>query len=163
MNTPGRCSRRKKNLFYAIERKAGQYFSAFGFLLSASGVTIGLTLNRFVPPRGRLEIALFVLSLLLAAGLLITVFFLFKAIRVAVFGVPALTPEMIKFFEENSEEAVHRGLALRMGDVIKKNRVVIKRKSQALKTGYWCIIVTATLLALFGVVFIAEKWSIGRP
>ena len=38
----------EKDLYDAIERKAGQYFSVFGFLLSASGVTIGLTMNRFV-------------------------------------------------------------------------------------------------------------------
>jgi uncharacterized protein YneF (UPF0154 family) len=152
----------EQDLYAAIERKAGQYFSVFGFLLSASGVTIGLTMNRFVPPHGGLEILLFVLSLLIATGLLVTVFFLFKALRVSVFGIPPLNSEMIKFFEENSEDAVHRALVVKMSDVLKENRAVVRKKSATLKRGYWCIIVTATLLALFGLVFIAEKWSVGR-
>jgi hypothetical protein len=153
----------EKDLFDAMERKAGQYFSVFGFLLSASGVTIGLTLNRFVPPRGRLEILLFILSLLIAVGLLVTVFFVFKALRVAVFGVPPLNPEMIKFFEENDLGAIHRALSDRMSNVIQANRAVVIRKGQALKRGYWSIIVSATLLAFFGLVLIAEKWNVGRP
>lgn len=153
----------EKDLFYAIEPKAAQYFSVFGFLLSASGVTIGLSLNRFIPPQGHLQTLLLLLSLLIAAGLLVTAFFLFKSLRVAVFRLPPLNSEMINFFEENSEASIHRALAVKMSDAIQENRSVVKRKSQALKTGYWCIIATASLLALFGLVFIAEKWNVVRP
>jgi hypothetical protein len=108
----------EKNLFDTLERKAGQYFSVFGFLLSASGVTIGLTFNHFIPPHGRLETVLFALSLLIAGMLLLTVVCLFKALRLAVFGIPPLNAEMIKFFDDNNEAVIHRSLAVKMSEII---------------------------------------------
>jgi hypothetical protein len=77
--------------FYAIERKAAQYFSAFGFLLSASGVTIGLSLNHFIPPHGWLKTILLSLSLLIGGCLLASAGFLFKVIRVERLGIPPST------------------------------------------------------------------------
>lgn len=144
--------------FYDIERKAGQYFSACGLLLSAAGVTIGFSLNHFIPPHGYLKSTLALLSLLIAAGLLSSGFFLFRVLAVAGLRIPPLNDQIINAFTSNTEDEIYEQLSIKMRDATEQNRGVVKRKTQALKRGYWCIFITLVLLALFGVIFVADKW-----
>lgn len=144
--------------FNETERKAGQYFSVFGFLLSVSGVIVGVTLNRFIPPHGYLETILFLLGVLLAASLLVTGLFLFRALGIASLNLPPLNSKTIEYFKGNNEKDIHEKLSVQMSDAVRHNREVVKRKTDSLKIGYSWMIITALLLALFGIILVAEKW-----
>ncbi len=144
--------------FNETERKAGQYFTVFGFLLSVSGVIIGVTWNRFIPPHARLETILFLLGVLIAVSLLITGFFIFKALRIASLNIPPLNSEMIEYFKGNNEKDIHEELSVKMSNAVGHNREVVKRKTASLRVGYLWMIMTASVLAMFGIILVAEKW-----
>ena len=64
-----------------LEEKADRYLSAYGFVLTASGVMIGLAFEQFIPPHGYLEFFMFALVVLLGLGLLGSGFFVFRVIK----------------------------------------------------------------------------------
>src|SRR5437588_7914093 len=79
--------------FKHLEGKAATYFTVFGFLLTASGVLIGVVFDHFVPPQGCLQVSMVGVVFCLAAGLVISGLFAFWAIRPTRLAVPQLTDD----------------------------------------------------------------------
>ena len=65
---------------------------------------------------------------------------------------------MIDFFKSNNEDQIYEQLADKLRDATDENRLVLKKKTRSLKRGYWTLSLTMVLLALFGIVFVIEKW-----
>jgi hypothetical protein len=66
---------------------------------------------------------------------------------------------MIDAFKTNTEDVLYEQLTYKLRNATEENRAVVRRKTAALKRGYWWIVVTALLLAIFGIVFVADKWN----
>jgi hypothetical protein len=76
------------------------------------------------------------LGALIAASLLVTGFFLFRALRIASLNLPPLNAETIEYFKGNSEKDIHEELSVKMSDAVRHNREAVKRKTDSLKVGY---------------------------
>ena len=67
--------------FKHLEEKADRNLTIFGFVLTASGVMIGLVFDRFVPPHGYLQSSMIAIVVLIALGLLVSGWFVFRAVK----------------------------------------------------------------------------------
>ncbi len=143
---------------FHLEEKADRYFSAYGFLLTAAGVLIGLAFERFIPPSGILGFSMFTLVVILGLGLLVSGYFVFRVMKPVGLSVPPLNEAMIKVLKGPSEAAINEALADAMSKSLAHNRGVVNRNSNSLKRAYWSVVATTCLLGLFGSLFLVHKW-----
>lgn len=149
--------------FNGIDQKASHYLSVLTILLGVAGFFVNWTLERFLPPKSALELALFILTIMMSVALLIAWFFIFSVLRMQdIYKLP-LDTETIEFFAENKEIDIYYYLSIGIKDSLVENRLIGNRKSKKLICGYNSICIAAVLLLIFAILFGLYKWREPKP
>ncbi|HXI24710.1 MAG TPA: hypothetical protein VNG71_12665 [Pyrinomonadaceae bacterium] len=147
--------------FRHLEEKAATYLTVFGFLLTASGVMIGVVFDHFVPPHGCLQSSMVGIVFCLGAGLVISGLFVFWAIRPTRLAGPQLTDDAVQQLKGKDDAYINQSLTKTLKQLADLNESIIEKKAIALKRSYWAILITTGLLVLFGLLVFIQKWNSG--
>jgi hypothetical protein len=144
--------------FKHLEEKAATYLTVFGFLLTASGVMIGVVFDHFVPPHGFLQSSMVGIVFFLSAGLVISGLFMFWAIRPTRLAGPQLTDDAVQKLKGKDDSYINESLTRTLKQLAGLNESIIEKKATALKRSYWAIFITTGFLVLFGLLVFVQKW-----
>lgn len=147
--------------FKHLEQKAATYLTVFGFLLTASGVMIGVVFDHFVPPHGLLQSLMVGIVFCLSAGLVISGLFVFWAIKPTRLAVPQLTNDALQQLKGKDDAYINESLTLTLKQLADLNDLIIEKKANALKRSYWAIFTSTGFLVLFGLLVFIQKWHSG--
>ena len=143
----------------SIDQKASNYLSVLTLLLGVAGFFIKWVVEHFIPPQNALAVVLFVLTILIVAGILSSWFFTFSVLRLQRVATYPLDEATIKFFTDNELVDVYYYLSIGIQGAVEDNRKIGDAKSRRLNHGYRSILYTVILLLTFGIFFAVYTWQ----